>query len=102
MAYCGNCGKEINDVNSYCSNCNTDNSNYEKIIVYDFVEPEFHNLCPRCGGEVLYGAAHCDWCGLIFDLNVKEVPYVLCCRHCGNEIGDGDNYCRYCGFAIDI
>lgn len=61
MAFCSNCGKELNSGSKFCSECGTlvQNSNSQRKAVY---EGEIHK-CPNCGEVLRSFISKCPSCG---------------------------------------
>lgn len=62
MAFCINCGKELDNDAKFCANCGkavNDNSNAQRKTVY---EGELHK-CPNCGEVLNSFVANCPLCG---------------------------------------
>lgn len=77
MAFCSNCGQQLDDKAKFCSACGTSrsvqqtaNENKRKTVY----EGEIHK-CPNCGEVVDAFTAKCPACG--FELNNKKVSSVL-------------------------
>lgn len=77
MAFCSNCGQQLDDKATFCSACGasrhiqqTENENKRKTVY----EGEIRK-CPNCGEVIDAFTAKCPACG--FELNSKKVSSVL-------------------------
>ncbi|MFP5494033.1 SPFH domain-containing protein [Parvimonas sp. G1641] len=109
---CGNCGKEINLNDRFCSNCGYDTSKAKLDDVKHSAEtincsicnaeiPETAKFCPECGkkyipcsnckSDIPEGSSKCPKCGM-------EV--LIPCSNCGHLISKNNKFCPECGFSL--
>ena len=85
MTICASCGHDVSG-KKFCPACGTP------------VQPQVTQAvssCPRCHGEVKFGAAFCMHCG--FALSASATPAMRPCPACHAQVSGASAFCTNCG-----
>lgn len=78
---CKNCGKEIKEGNTFCTNCGQtidDIKNKEDNFNTNSGQKGLRKNCKKCGADIEEGANFCGKCGVKIKRNIKKIVINMC------------------------